>query len=87
MTGRLEYRTVELANTVELVLVGLLRNYGPAQTSLPAEQGDTVLDLIRELGLDPDLVAIVMVNGRQEFKSHRLQPGERVKLLPMVGGG
>jgi sulfur carrier protein ThiS len=87
LTGRLEYRTVELANTVELVLVGLLRNYGPAQASLPVEQGETVLDLIRELGLDPDLVAIVMVNGRQQFKSHRLQPGDRVKLLPMVGGG
>jgi len=87
LIGRLEHRTVELANSVELVLVGLLRNYGPAQASLPVEPGETVLDLIRELGLNPDLVAIVMVNGRQQFKSHLLQPGDRVKLLPMVGGG
>jgi sulfur carrier protein ThiS len=78
---------VELASIVELVLVGLLRNYGPAQASLPVEPGGTVLDLIRELGLDPDLVAIVMVNGRQRFKTHHLQAGDRVKLLPMVGGG
>jgi sulfur carrier protein ThiS len=27
------------------------------------------------------------VNGRQRFKSHHLQSGDRVKLLPMVGGG
>ena len=87
MIGRLEHRTVEVADPVELTLVGLLRNYGPAQSSLPVKPGDTVLDLIRELGLEPDLVAIVMVNGRQQFKSHHLQPGDRVKLLPMVGGG
>jgi len=78
---------VDLADTVEFVLVGLLRDYGPAQASLAVEPGQTVLDLIRDLGLDPDLVAIVMVNGRQRFKSHRLQPGDRVKLLPMLGGG
>lgn len=78
---------MEVANTVQLVLVGLLRDYGPAQSSLPVEPGDTVLDLIRKLGLNPDVVAIVMVNGRQRFKSHHLQPGDRVKLLPMVGGG
>jgi len=78
---------VELGNTVEFVLVGLLRDYGPAQGSHSVKAGQTVLELIRELGLDPDLVAIVMVNGRQRFKSHRLQPGDRVKLLPMVGGG
>jgi sulfur carrier protein ThiS len=78
---------VELADPVELVLVGLLRSYGPAQASLHVEPGETVRELIRELGLNPDLVAIVMVNGRQQLKSHRLQPGDRVKLLPMVGGG
>jgi sulfur carrier protein ThiS len=78
---------VELAGAVELVLVGLLRDYGPERASLAVEPGETVLDLIRELGLNPDLVAIVMVNGRQQFKSHRLVPGDRVKLLPMVGGG
>lgn len=87
MIGRLEHRTVQVADPVELTLVGLLRSYGPAQSSLPVVPGETVLDLIQELGLDPDLVAIVMVNGRQQFKSHRLQPGDRVKLLPMVGGG
>jgi sulfur carrier protein ThiS len=78
---------VELADAVEFALVGLLRDYGPAQASLAVEPGKTVLDLIRDLGLDPDLVAIVMVNGRQRFKDHCLQPGDRVKLLPMVGGG
>ena len=76
-----------MSDNVELTLVGLLRNYGPPQASLAVETGQTVSDVIRELGLDPDLVAIVMINGRQGFKGHRLRSGDKVKLLPLVGGG
>ena len=76
-----------MSDNVELTLVGLLRNYGPHHTSLAVETGQTVSDVIRELGLDPDLVAIVMINGRQGSKDHPLQPGDKVKLLPLVGGG
>lgn len=72
---------------VHLTLVGLLKKYGPAQSSLTVEPGRTVMDVIEDLGLNPDLVAIVMVNGRQKFKSYRLQDGDNVKLVPMVGGG
>ena len=74
-------------NSVQLTLVGLLKKYGPAQSSLTVEPGQTVMQAIKDLGLDPDLVAIVMVNGRQKFKSYRLQDGDNVKLVPMVGGG
>jgi thiamine biosynthesis protein ThiS len=73
--------------SVHLTLVGLLKKYGPAQSSLTVEPGRTVMEVIEDLGLNPDLVAIVMVNGRQKFKSYRLQDGDNVKLVPMVGGG
>jgi sulfur carrier protein ThiS len=76
-----------VTNEVELTLVGLLRKYGPAHASRPVEPGQTVAEVIGDLGLNPDLVAIVMVNGRQRSKSDSLQPGDTVKLLPMVGGG
>ena len=76
-----------MKNEVELTLVGLLRKYGPAHALRPVEPGQTIAEVIGELGLNPDLVAIVMVNGRQRSKSDSLQPGDRVKLLPMVGGG
>lgn len=72
---------------VHLTLVGLLKKYGPAQSSLTLEPGRTVIEVIEDLGLNPDLVAIVMVNGRQKFKSYRLHDGDNVKLVPMVGGG
>lgn len=72
---------------VELRLVGLLKKYGPEQASIQIEPGQTVSDAILSLGVNPDLVAIVMVNGRQRSKADLLEPGDKVKLLPMVGGG
>jgi sulfur carrier protein ThiS len=82
-----ERRRAAVTNEVELTLVGLLKKYGPAHTSLAIKPGQAVVEVIRELGLNPDLVAIVMVNGRQRSKGDALDPGDRVKLLPMVGGG
>ena len=72
---------------VQLRLVGLLKKYGPEQASIQVEPGQTVSDAILSLGVNPDLVAIVMVNGRQRSKADLLEPGDKVKLLPMVGGG
>jgi sulfur carrier protein ThiS len=72
---------------VEFTLVGLLKKYGPAHASVVVEPNETVVEAIRKLNLDPDLVAIVMVNGRQRSKGDTLTPGDKVKLLPIVGGG
>jgi thiamine biosynthesis protein ThiS len=72
---------------VQLTLVGLLKKCGPTQSPVTVKAGQTVLEIIEDLGLDPDLVAFVMVNGQQKFKSYRLREGDRVKLVPMVGGG
>jgi len=33
------------------------------------------------------LVAVVLINGRQELKDYVLQDGDIVKLIPLVGGG
>ncbi len=72
---------------VDLTLVGLLKEYGPAHASLTIKPGQTVREVLEELGLNPNLVAMVMVNGRQKSKDHPLQPGDKVKLVPIVGGG
>ncbi|MDH4208948.1 MAG: MoaD/ThiS family protein [Anaerolineae bacterium] len=78
---------MEAKDRIELRLVGLLQKYGPEKASIHMEPGQTVSDAVLSLGVNPDLVAIVMVNGRQRSKTYRLEPGDKVKLLPMVGGG
>ncbi len=74
--------------TVTLEIVGLLRDYvkvDPRQ--LENLEGMTVWELLQELGLPSELVAFVMVNGRQKPKSYTISSGDSVKLIPLVGGG
>ncbi len=71
---------------VKVVPVGMLKRY-VAEEKVTANPGQTVHQLLDGLGIPPDLVAVVMVNGRQEPKSYLLQAGDQVKLVPLVGGG
>jgi len=71
---------------VKVVSVGMLKKY-ITQERVTANSGQTVRQLLDGLGIPPDLVAVVMVNGRQESKSYLLQEGDQVKLVPLVGGG
>ena len=54
--------------------------------------GDTVLDLLREEGVDPEKKFIaVAVNGtvirRADWPSTRIAPGDRVEIVKPVSGG
>jgi sulfur carrier protein ThiS len=71
---------------VKVVPVGMLQRY-IAQEVVMADSGQSVHQLLEGLGIPPDLVAVVMVNSRQEPKSYLLQEGDEVKLVPLVGGG
>lgn len=70
---------------VKVVPVGMLKNY--LSETVRANPAQTVHQLLDGLGIPADLVAVVMVNGRQEPKSYLLQEGDQVKLVPLVGGG
>lgn len=71
---------------VKVVAVGMLKKH-ITQERVTANSGQTVRQLLDGLGIPSDLVAVVMVNGRQESKSYLLQEGDQVKLVPLVGGG
>lgn len=74
--------------TVTVEIVGLLKDYVKvAPEQLETLDGMTVATLLEELGLPSELVAFVLVNGRQKPKSHTLSSGDSVKLVPFVGGG
>ena len=40
-----------------------------------------------DLGIPPDVVALVTVNDEQEMKDYVIQEGDLVKLIAVVGGG
>lgn len=49
---------------------------------VPIREGETVMDLVLRLGLDPVGVEAVMVNRKVEEMTTVLQDGDRVALLP-----
>jgi sulfur carrier protein len=56
----------------------------------PAVAGATVVDLLRELGLDGGRVAIernLEILPRQKWTETRIQPGDRYEIVQFVGGG
>ncbi|MCL6429627.1 MAG: MoaD/ThiS family protein [Anaerolineae bacterium] len=74
--------------SVTIVPVGLLQPLVPrGSTVLRDAAGKTVAEVLAELQIDSDLVAMVLVNGRQTPKDTVLSDGDTVKLIPFVGGG
>jgi sulfur carrier protein ThiS len=70
---------------VTVMLGGHLRDQGSTGTrgecvNLPS--GSSVEDLLNQLGLSPERVCIILVNGRRAARSTRLQDRNRVALFP-----
>ncbi|MDI7275304.1 MAG: MoaD/ThiS family protein [Anaerolineae bacterium] len=71
-----------------IVPVGLLKPHlGEREAVLAEAAGMTVEQVLAELGIQSDLVAMVLINGRQAAKDTVLRDGDTVKLIPFVGGG
>jgi sulfur carrier protein ThiS len=71
---------------VRVIPVGVLKARVPEELVLQAA-GRTVAAVLGEAGIQPDLVAMVLINGRQSAKDTVLRDGDVVKLVPFVGGG
>ena len=73
---------------VSITVIGLLKNYTQNRESLTLHAaGKSINQVLAELGIPSVLVAVVLINGRQESKDYVLQDGDIVKLIPLVGGG
>ena len=72
--------------SVEVTPVGILKRYVGGQEQLSVEAGQSIKDVILALGMRPWLVSVVMVNGVRTQRSYILQPGDRLKLLPLISG-
>ncbi|MBM4122264.1 MAG: sulfur carrier protein ThiS [Nitrospira sp.] len=60
---------------------------GEART---ARSGITVADLLREIEVKPDRVAVELnleILDRQEFDRRNLSEGDRIEIISFIGGG
>jgi sulfur carrier protein ThiS len=63
----------------------LTRAGSPADVELP--EGSTLADLVDHLGLPPEKVRVIFVNGRVRQRDYILVSGDEVGIFPPVGGG
>ena len=55
--------------------------------TLEVPPGTPVSAIISRLGLPPEEVTLIMINGRRQQPDFPLQGDERVGLFPPIGGG
>jgi molybdopterin converting factor small subunit len=77
---------------VHVKLFASLRYHRPGLEigqSFPVEltTGATIDNLVQHLGLPPEEVKLVYVNGRSQTEEYALTEGDQVGIFPPVGGG
>lgn len=66
---------------------GMLKDYIGGRDEIAVESGQTVREALKALKIPPEIVALVAVNGEHQNKDYRLQDGDIVKILAVIGGG
>jgi sulfur carrier protein ThiS len=67
--------------------LGMLKSYIGDLKEVTVESGFSVRNTVTQLGINPDLVAGVFINGEQQTKDYIVQDGDDIKLLAVIGGG
>lgn len=67
--------------------LGMLKDYIGELEETTVEHGRSIRETLSMIGINPDLVAGVFINGEQESKDYILKDGDIVKLLAVIGGG
>ncbi len=60
---------------------------GKPSVELEIEPGQTIGDVLQQLGIPRDQTRIVLVNSRHAALADPLQGGEHVAVFPAIGGG
>jgi hypothetical protein len=73
--------------------IGLLKSFcrepldGQGRVRLSGREGETLDAVCRDLGLPEGMVSLFIVNGSPQEGAYRLQPGDEVACVAVVGGG
>ena len=65
----------------------MLKSYIGGQKECPVEAGRSVRQTMLDLGMPPQVVALVLVDEEPQNKDYVIQDGDTVKLLAVIGGG
>ncbi|MBI5651493.1 MAG: MoaD/ThiS family protein [Chloroflexi bacterium] len=71
----------------QIKLLGILKSYVGGQSQVEVDAGNTVRETLCARNIPSDLVALVMVNDQPQAKEYRVQDGDVITLIAVVGGG
>lgn len=72
---------------VEVRLFASFRQGREKTQVIEVEEGSTMLDIIKHLGIDEKEVAIKLLNGRDGPIDRKVEDGDILSLFPPIGGG
>jgi len=72
---------------LEIKLFASLQKFMPNAEKVELDDNCTVLDLLKEIGINSSEVAITLVNGRHVQLDQTLHEGETVAIFPPIAGG
>lgn len=78
--------------TIEVRLFANLARYLPAGSrgegaSLEVAEGTTIEELLRRLGIPPELPGLLLVDGQEAPPGRRLRTGDVLTVVPPLAGG
>lgn len=73
--------------TVTVKLFPPLRHDRFSEAAVKIAAPATVTSLLVQIGIKPENVESIYINGRESGFDHTLADGDRVSFLPFIGGG
>jgi sulfur carrier protein ThiS len=67
--------------------LGTLKTYTAGQPEVTVAAGRTVRETLAALGIPSEVVAGVLLNDVLQSKDYRIQEGDILKLIAVIGGG
>jgi sulfur carrier protein ThiS len=64
-----------------------LKNLLGSKDEFTVVPGRDLREIIVSLGINPDLVAMISVNGELQPKDYVVQEGDTIRLMAVIGGG
>lgn len=72
---------------IKVKLFAYFRNGRGKEVDVEYVENQTILDIATLLGIEKDLLAITLINGRQSSLDTVVEDGKNLYLFPPVGGG
>lgn len=73
--------------TISVRLLANLKKYSPENDMMAIHKDETIIDVIGNLGINPELVQMAFVDGRFVELDSMVGDAQKVLLLPAIGGG